>query len=58
MKKLLIILLVLIMIILSSCDFVKERFLNGEPLYGGNYTKGTTYTPPPSPTNSMEPATN
>jgi hypothetical protein len=37
------------MIFLSSCDFVKDRFLNGEPLYGGGHLKGTEWTPTPTP---------
>ena len=50
MKKLLVIALIISMITLSSCDFIKDRFLDGDPLYGGGHEKGTTYTPAPSPT--------
>ena len=54
MKKLLIIALVAALLLLSSCDFIKDRFLDGDPLYGGGHEKGTSYTPSPSPTPSAE----
>jgi len=50
MKKLLILALAVLILMLSSCDFIKDRFLNGDPLYGGGQEKGTAYTPAPSPT--------
>ncbi|MDX1358337.1 MAG: hypothetical protein R3232_05860 [Clostridia bacterium] len=52
MKKLLVIVLIAALLLLSSCDFIKDRFLDGDPLYGGGHKKGTTYTPSPSPTPS------
>lgn len=52
MKKLLIIFIIILTIFLTSCDFIKDRFLDGDPLYGGGHEKGTTYTPAPSPTES------
>ncbi len=54
MKKLLILTIIISILLLSSCDFVKDRFLDGDPLYGGGHEKGTTYTPVPSPTPSPE----
>lgn len=58
MKRLLILIIIIFMLLLSSCDFVKDRFLDGDPLYGGGHEKGTTYTPAPSPTPSPEDSTN
>ena len=55
MKKLLILTIVISMLLLSSCDFVKDRFLDGDPLYGGGHEKGTTYTPAPPHTPSPSP---
>lgn len=52
MKKMLAVILVIILFLTSSCAFVKERFLDGEPLYGGGHTKGTEYSPSPEPTES------
>lgn len=52
MKKFFIIALVILIFLTSSCDFVKDRFLDGEPLYGGGNKKGTDYTPSPEPTES------
>lgn len=49
MKRIFVIVLAILMIFLSSCDFVKDRFLNGEPLYGGGHLKGTEWTPTPTP---------
>lgn len=54
MKKLLIFALIILMLLLSSCDFIKDRFLDGDPLYGGGHDKGTSYTPAPSPSPSLE----
>ncbi|MBN2558688.1 MAG: hypothetical protein JXB33_08050 [Clostridia bacterium] len=54
MKKAIIALLLVLILLLSSCDFIKERFLNNEPLYGGGHAKGTSYTPSPSPSDSDE----
>jgi len=54
MKKLFILILAVLILLLSSCDFVKERFLDGDPLYGGGHEKGTVYTPTPSPTPESE----
>ena len=56
MKKLFILTLLIafLLLLLSSCDFVKDRFIDGDPLYGGGHEKGTTYTPAPSPTPSPE----
>jgi len=50
MKKLLVLILILILFATSSCAFIKERFLDGDPLYGGGHKKGTEYSPTPSPT--------
>ena len=52
MRKFLIIALVILIFLTTSCDFVKDRFLDGDPLYGGGHTKGTEYTPTPEPTES------
>lgn len=54
MKKLLIFALIIFMLLLSSCDFIKDRFLDGDPLYGGGHEKGTSYSPTPSPSPSPE----
>ncbi len=58
MKKLLILVIIISMLLLSSCDFIRNRFLDGDPLYGGGYEKGTTYTPAPSPTLSPDSSSN
>lgn len=50
MKKLLVLALILAILLFTSCDFIKDRFLDGDPLYGGGHTKGTDYTPSPQPT--------
>lgn len=50
MKKLIILFMMIMLILCSSCDFIKERFLDDEPLYGGGHIKGTVYTPSPKPT--------
>ena len=50
MKKLLVVIVVIFLFLTSSCDFVKERFLDGDPLYGGGHMKGTNYSPTPVPT--------
>ena len=49
MKKLLILALIAAFLLCTSCDFIKDRFLDGEPLYGGGHEKGTVYTPSPPP---------
>lgn len=54
MKKLLVVIIVIILFLTSSCDFVKERFLDGEPLYGGGHEKGTEYFPTPEPTETSD----
>ncbi|MBN1623418.1 MAG: hypothetical protein JW903_03530 [Clostridia bacterium] len=50
MKKLILAALIIMLFLTSSCDFVKDRFLDGEPLYGGGHPKGSEYTPSPTPT--------
>ena len=54
MKKIILILLFIAVLLLASCDFVKDRFLDGESLYGGGHEKGTVYTPTPTPSDSTE----
>lgn len=54
MKKTLIVILCIMVMMLSSCDFIKDRFLDGDPLYGGGHEKGTEYSPMPSPTESPD----
>ncbi len=54
MKKIILILLLIAILLLSSCDFIKNRFLDGESLYGGGHEKGSVYTPTPMPSASTE----
>ncbi len=50
MKKLILTAMIIMLFLTTSCDFVKDRFLDGEPLYGGGHVKGTEYSPSPTPT--------
>ncbi|HPQ45993.1 MAG TPA: hypothetical protein PLP30_01360 [Clostridia bacterium] len=52
MKKIILAALIIALFMTTSCAFIKDRFLDGEPLYGGGHIKGTEYSPSPTPTDN------